>query len=244
MFYTNRSRQNGYSANCRDCHREYYLKNRVAIIAYNSQRKRIRKAAARAVREQEEKLRTTKVCTKCRQELLFEKFVRNRHIKSGYDSKCKNCRSNYAREKGFSKKYYEKNREELLVVNKIYRTEYREILSAKANERRKENIQLKLTDNLRRRLRSAIQRGFKGGSAVRDLGCTVVEFKRYLESKFKPGMTWGNYGHGLDKWTIDHIMPMKAFDLTNRQHVLLACHWGNMQPLWFSENMSKSDNIG
>jgi len=52
-------------------------------------------------------------------------------------------------------------------------------------------------------------------------------------------MSWDNWGLGEDKWNIDHIIPMVAFDLTNRQHVVLACHYLNLQPLWYKENLSK-----
>jgi hypothetical protein len=33
---------------------------------------------------------------------------------------------------------------------------------------------------------------------------------------------------------------MKDFDLTNRQHVLLCCHYMNLQPLWAKENQAKN----
>jgi hypothetical protein len=110
--------------------------------------------------------------------------------------------------------------------------------------RRKTDPQLRLKDSLRARLRAALQKDFKSGSAVRDLGCSIADFKKYLESKFYPGMTWDNYGKGPGCWNIDHIMPMAAFDLTDRQHHLLACYYLNLQPLWFEDNMRKGDKIG
>ncbi len=90
---------------------------------------------------------------------------------------------------------------------------------------------------LRRRLHHALKGNAKTGSAVRDLGCSIDELKLHLESKFKPGMTWEN--HSLLGWHIDHIKPLASFDLTNRDELLKAIHYTNLQPLWAEENMKK-----
>lgn len=105
--------------------------------------------------------------------------------------------------------------------------------------RRQSNIQFRLAGALRCRLKMALRNKAKGGSAVRDLGCTSVELIERLESKFLPGMSWENYGFGADKWHIDHRRPLSSFDLTLREHVLQACHWTNLQPLWAIDNLRK-----
>ena len=91
--------------------------------------------------------------------------------------------------------------------------------------RLKTNIQYKLCCNLRSRLYKAINRNFKAGSAVRDLGCTVEELKPYLESKFQPGMTWDNWT--TDGWHIDHKIPLRdggADKIENMQALCKCCH--------------------
>jgi hypothetical protein len=113
-----------------------------------------------------------------------------------------------------------------------------------AVQKREEDVQYRIKDALRARLNVALKRGFKAGSAVGDLGCSIPELRVHLERKFPPGMTWENWGKGFGKWNIDHIMPLAAFDLTDRQHVLLACSYLNLQPLWFEDNMAKGDKIG
>lgn len=99
----------------------------------------------------------------------------------------------------------------------------------------------KIATNLRNRLNRAIKGNYKAGSAVRDLGCSVDDFKQHLESKFQPGMSWDNYGR--KGWHIDHIVPLNAFDLTDHEQFKRACHHSNLQPLWAKDNILKSDKV-
>lgn len=65
----------------------------------------------------------------------------------------------------------------------------------------------------------------------------MAELIVHLESKFRPGMTWEN--RGKKGWHIDHIKPLSAFDLTDPGQVSDACHYTNLQPLWWKENLDK-----
>ncbi len=111
------------------------------------------------------------------------------------------------------------------------------------SRRRSERRQLaldpcaKLAKALRTRLRSALKNQQRTGSAVRDLGCSVAELRKYLESLFLPGMSWENWGrHG---WHIDHIRPLVSFDLLNPEQLKQAVHFSNLQPLWQHDNQTK-----
>lgn len=107
----------------------------------------------------------------------------------------------------------------------------------KRKKRMEEDLNFKLSARLRDRLNNALTNNQKAGSAVDDLGCSVEELKRHLESQFQPGMTWKNWSH--DGWHIDHIKPLISFDLTDRNQFLEACHYTNLQPLWAKDNFSK-----
>lgn len=109
--------------------------------------------------------------------------------------------------------------------------------------KRHANIEYRLRINLRNRIRKAVQSGQKTGSAVRDLGCSIPEFKRHLEAQFAPGMSWENYGYGPGKWNIDHIQELCLFDLTDRSQFLRAAHYTNMRPLWHEENLGRNKGI-
>lgn len=109
------------------------------------------------------------------------------------------------------------------------------------NDKMKTDVQFRLANNLRSYLGQAIKGNYKSGSAVRDLGCTIPELKFYLEGQFKDGMTWDNWS--LGGWHIDHKIPLTFFDLTDRDQLLKAVHYTNLQPLWAEENIKKSNKL-
>ena len=130
-----------------------------------------------------------------------------------------------------------------LPKNKKHKKEWRrsatgrEWINNRHNERYKTDIQYKLRVLLRSRIHSAVDGSFKSGSAVHDLGCSIFELKKHLESLFLPGMTWSNWS--FDGWHIDHIKPLSSFDLTSRNQLLEACNYTNLQPLWCKDNLAK-----
>ena len=133
---------------------------------------------------------------------------------------------NKEKRKHFGKLYYENNK------SKRHNYHYNKLNT---------DIQYKLRNRLRSRLYNAINRNYKNGSAVKDLGCSIDEFKIYLESKFSPGMTWENWS--TNGWHIDHIKPLSSFDLKDRKQFIEACHYTNLQPLWADENLSKGKKV-
>jgi hypothetical protein len=156
------------------------------------------------------------------------------------------------KEKVFSDvgRWRKENPEKVRQYGRTSTARLREINPGRLTERNKnkeKKLRKKLVNRLAKALRNRLRNILKGrakiGSAVRDLGCSLEELKTYLESRWKEGMSWVNYGHGVGKWGIDHIIPLSAFDLTNRQHVVLACHHLNLQPLWHEENSSKGAKL-
>lgn len=103
------------------------------------------------------------------------------------------------------------------------------------HQKYKFNPQFRLALSLRNRTGQAIKSNQKSGSAVNDLGCTIQELKKFLENKFVKGMSWDNIG----KWHIDHIRPLKSFNLTIRKEYLKAVNFTNLQPLWAIDNLKK-----
>lgn len=102
---------------------------------------------------------------------------------------------------------------------------------------KRSNVQVRIAALLRKRFASAIKSGSRNGSAVRDLGCSIAEFKEYIAAKFVPGMSWENWG---TEWQLDHIKPLRDFNLSDRDQCVDACHFTNLQPLLVADHRRKS----
>lgn len=96
----------------------------------------------------------------------------------------------------------------------------------------------KLMHALRIRVHRAIKMGLRGGSAVKALGCSVPEFKQYIENLWQPNMSWDNWS--LDGWHLDHKKPLCDFNLADPEEFAKACHYTNYQPLWAIDNLRKN----
>ena len=90
------------------------------------------------------------------------------------------------------------------------------------------------TSNLRRRIRLAIKGGFtsKAASTQELLGAPFDVVRTHIESLWKPGMSWENYGK---LWHIRHIVPIK----TDRK---VYFHYRNLKPTFNTDkyNVIKS----
>jgi hypothetical protein len=185
-----------------------------------------------------------KTCLSCGSEKSINEFSKDKTKRDGLQASCKSCNKTYRsknknRIKEYQKEYMVTNHEALLMQKKLYHRNNKKAIWERVRIKLSTDIELKIKKNLRVRLYIALKRNSKKGSAVKDLGCSIAYFKRYMESRFQPGMGWDNYG----QWHIDHQIPLSSFDLQNREELLKACHYTNLQPLWASENLSKGDKM-
>ena len=185
-----------------------------------------------------------KLCTKC--------LIRPRKTtKGGNTGQCIECNrqvqkawraKNHQRVLKYEKQYRESNHDARTQAQRTWKIRNPEQVRQYNTTYFKQyytNTNNRLAKNLRNRLRQAIKKNYKNGSAVSDLGCSVAELVIYLESKFQTGMSWSNYGVGINRWGIDHIRPLDSFNLTDRSQLLQACHYTNLQPMWTQENSRK-----
>ncbi len=139
------------------------------------------------------------------------------------------------------KKSYQKHKEKRRAEGFIYRAKSKERIAKTNRDYIANDLQARLRLGLRTRINKTLKQNSKAGSAVSDLGCSVIEFKHHLEKLFKPGMSWQNWSR--TGWHIDHIIPLSKYDLTDRKQFLEACNYTNMQPLWAKENLSKHNKV-
>lgn len=138
--------------------------------------------------------------------------------------------NNKKRNNQTSKDYKLKNKEKVKLYNKEY-----------SINRRKHDPKFKILGNLRGRIRRALKNNKKCDTTLKFIGCSVNELKLHLEKQFKEGMTWDNYG--FRGWHIDHILPCASFDMSEPEEQQKCFHYTNLQPLWWWENLAKSNKI-
>lgn len=172
-----------------------------------------------------------KQCKRCQQNKDLSEFSIKKRTADGLNQLCKSCCSE------INRKWYEEHKQDRCVAIKQWKIKHRDEIAARNRLRYDSDINFRLGSLLRNRLVCAIKNHNKTGSAVRDLGCSIEEFKIYIESKFLPGMTWDN--HGQYGWHIDHIQPLASFDLSDPEQCKIACHYTNLQPLWWIDNLQK-----
>lgn len=176
-------------------------------------------------------------CTKCSTIKSFEEFSPQKTGFMGIKAQCRECDKKYDRKyqektnvrakrdktqkvKDYRKQYIKKNKDWW----KKYEREYR-------SSRKQEDMFFKIKSNLSSRLSDLIKNRITGQKTIELLGCGKDVFLQHLESQFTGGMTWDNYG--LKGWHVDHITPLSSFDLTIEEEVKKACHYINLQPLWW-----------
>jgi hypothetical protein len=131
-----------------------------------------------------------------------------------YANKCKVIES--------KKKLYQKNKK------RIY-----SIIKSKCDKDQVFKLKLRIRNLICQCFR---RKSYKKGSKTENiLGCSFDNLKAHIESQFKSGMSWNNWG----QWHIDHIMPVSM--AKTEDEIIRLNHHRNLRPLWAHENLSKSD---
>lgn len=186
------------------------------------------------------------------------------HYQRHRDKKLANSRKHYSAEK--SRKYYIENQDKIKhrslqqyhknpEKSKELATQWRKDNPERHKELSREYGKKYAKQNrnnpdflIKECLRSSLYRGIKQNRdslVLRKLGITFTEYKKYIESKFKPEMNWDNWG---DVWELDHIIPICDWDMTNKEEVNKCFHYSNTQPLFKTTEIAISfgyyDEIG
>jgi len=178
-----------------------------------------------------------KECNKCNQFKPICDFNPSKTYREGYMKYCKECHSiqiknNRPKYKEYDKQYAKENWLKKK-TDPIYQEKHREYQREYKKKKRLE-IGYRLKENLRAYFYQTITN--KTNSVFKYLGCSIEEFKIYLEQQFDKDMNWGNYGK---YWEIDHIKPIEIFNFENEIEIYECWNYQNLQPLTINENRTK-----
>lgn len=163
-----------------------------------------------------------------------------------------------------NKKWYEKNRDEILKRNRerakdpeYKRKKYEASLRYKEKKENREKIRNARRKNNKRKyhnnpmyrlekiLRAAFSKALNKNGYTKKarmhkvLGCSWDEFMKHIESQFTDGMNWDNAGqYG---WHIDHIIPSSSAQ--TEEELVNLFHYTNLQPLWWDDNLKKRNKV-
>lgn len=143
-----------------------------------------------------------KQCTKCNVWKSLDDYTKRHDTSHGYRHECKAC--------------------SILIMQEYCQTVYNKM----RRERKKTDIEFRLISNHRNYVYKCLTKfSLKTKSSIQYIGCTIAEFRRWLEFQFVEGMTWDNYG---TLWTVDHVIPLSRFNMQDEAQQKVAFHWTNM----------------
>jgi hypothetical protein len=144
------------------------------------------------------------------------------------------------------KEHRKNNKEKIYLRDKKYRENNREKISKNKLKyyyyKTKTDHLFKFKNSVRGNITTSFKRGYNGlfikkYSTETILGCTIEEFKIYIQAQFKKGMSFNNHG----EWHLDHIIPIAIAQ--SEEDIIKLNHYTNFQPLWAEENIKKGATI-
>lgn len=151
-------------------------------------------------------------------------------------------RNNRDKISDYNKKYKSEFKEQISEYNRVYNINNRETIQKRQNvqhrERRKTDMNYKMSVVLRSRLRKFYTG--KSSGITNLLDCDLPYFLKWMEYNFTSDMSWNNHG---TLWHVDHVLPCSLYDLTTPNDQSECFHWSNMRPLHASKNNIKNNTI-
>lgn len=200
-----------------------------------------------------------KTCAKCDESKDISDFPIRDDSPDGYNNQCKSCKSSYIstyradRQSGVRElvkapeiidecKICTKCNENKPLadfktradIKHGYRYECRKCMNAMLLKWQRQRIKDDSDFCLRRHCRAITANGVlreTGRSAFEEIVGADLNFVRaWFEYRFETdgGMSWDNYAR--DNWSIDHVISLSLFDLTDPEQLQIAFNWKNVQP--------------
>jgi hypothetical protein len=193
--------------------RKRYQRMKSDILAYNAEYKKNNKDKEQIYNKKYYETHKDDIC---------EYYQKN---KDKINARAKECREkNKDKRREYIKEYYQKNKDKI---------------NAYKRKRNKSNPTLKLVNVCRVRINKyyKLKGMLKSKHTMEMIGCTPIELRDHIQSRFVDGMTFENHG----AWHIDHIIPLASANTD--EEIIKLCHYTNLQPLWAGDNWSKGVKI-
>ena len=222
-FYAQKNHSDGKQSCCKLCQKNHYIKNKDKIKRYKINYRLKNKEKLQADRKKYYLENKSKINANCN-----DYYTKNKEQITVY-----------------KKKWQENNKEKRSIQQKEYYLEHKEEIDKYCNkykiQRRKIDVNYRMRDSLRVRIRLALKGQNKSTSTMKLLGCTIKFLKTHLQSQFTKDMSWANYGRkkAVKCWHIDHIRPCASFDLSKLSQQRKCFNYKNLQPLWAKDNIAK-----
>ncbi len=233
--------KDGRISKCKKCHNEYMIQWRID----NPESYRMAMNKSEAKRPKRTKKDNPEYYEQHREETLNRSREGYQKNKDHILEKHKEWKaSNKERNAEWNKQYAEDHKEERMAYLKRYIMEHkeqrREYERAYYKNKRENNVWFRLRGSLGNRISSALKGRCKSAHTMSLIGCSIDFLMKYLEEQFIEGMSWDTYG--FRGWHVDHVKPCALFNLEDPEEQRKCFHYTNLQPLWWYDNIRKSDN--
>jgi hypothetical protein len=243
FYKSNLPKHKGYRYECKEC-----TKNNAKDYHKNNPEKVKAKDAKWRINNKEHRKAVKKAWDEKNKEYILAKrkeyYYNNIQAEKTFAKKYRSTEKYKEQKKTSNVKYRQKNLEKLKCYDKARKSteEFREAKKIYRLKKIESNPELKIIESMRTRVRVVIKKfkTTKVESSLKLFGCEPIFLKNWIEMQFAEGMTWENYG---THWHVDHIIPVSAFNMLDKNHQKMCFHYENLQPLWSIENLIKSNKI-
>jgi len=164
-------------------------------------------------------------------------------VKTSLNLRSKRYKANNKEKVGqYNKNYKKKYRDEIKEYNRTYNIQNRTTIQSRQTRTHKERRKTDMNYKMSILLRSRLQKFCRGNySSIQNLvGCSIQNFRYWIEYNFNHKMNWNNHG---TIWHIDHVLPCSKFDLTNDDEMKICSNWKNLRPLLTEKNLAKNNKL-
>lgn len=177
---------------------------------------------------------------------LRNKQERERRLKNPEKFKANKKKWN-DKNKDYFKKWAENNKEHKALYNKEWvknnLEKHKERRNKYENTKRQNNPTYKFICNIRGLINTSFKRGknysIKSNKTEEILGCTLEYFIEYITNY--NGNKYFIESFGKKGFHIDHIKPISL--ASTKEEIMALCHYTNLRPLFWIENIQKSNNL-